>query len=132
MRRWFQRLRRRRRLEQDLAAELEAHLDMQAEMNRATGMSAVEAAVAARRAFGHIQSIKEACRDQRHLGWIEDAWHDLRRAARSLRRAPGFVAGTLAVVGVIHPLIAALLMPASSLTVLANSLRSRAFKGTTS
>lgn len=97
MRRWFQRLRRRRRLEQDLAAELEAHLDMRAEMNRATGMSAVEAAVAARRAFGHIQSIKEACRDQRHLGWIEDAWHDLRRAARSLRRAPGFVAGTLAI-----------------------------------
>jgi Cu2+-exporting ATPase len=36
--------------------------------------------------------------------------------------------GCLAVVGLIHPLIAALLMPASSLTVLANSLRSRAFR----
>ena len=34
----------------------------------------------------------------------------------------------LAVAGVIHPLIAALLMPLSSLTVLANSLRSRAFR----
>jgi Cu2+-exporting ATPase len=37
--------------------------------------------------------------------------------------------GALAVAGVIHPLIAALLMPASSLTVLASSLRSRAFRG---
>lgn len=38
-------------------------------------------------------------------------------------------AGTLAVTGVIHPLIAALVMPLSSLTVLASSLRSRAFRG---
>lgn len=38
-------------------------------------------------------------------------------------------AGVLAVAGVIHPLIAALVMPLSSLTVLASSLRSRAFRG---
>jgi Cu2+-exporting ATPase len=49
---------------------------------------------------------------------------------RSLRisLAYNIVAGSLAVAGVIHPLIAALLMPASSLTVLASSLRSRAFR----
>lgn len=38
-------------------------------------------------------------------------------------------AGTLAVTGIIHPLIAAIVMPLSSLTVLASSLRSRAFRG---
>ena len=43
--------------------------------------------------------------------------------------AYNIIAGALAVAGVIHPLIAALLMPASSLTVLASSLRSRAFRG---
>lgn len=37
-------------------------------------------------------------------------------------------AGVLAVSGVIHPLLAALVMPLSSLTVLASSLRSRAFR----
>ncbi len=37
-------------------------------------------------------------------------------------------AGALAVSGVIHPLIAAVVMPLSSLTVLASSLRSRAFR----
>jgi P-type Cu2+ transporter len=50
---------------------------------------------------------------------------------RSLRfsLAYNITAGALAVAGVIHPLIAALLMPASSLTVLVSSLRSRAFRG---
>ena len=38
-------------------------------------------------------------------------------------------AGTLAMTGAIHPLIAALVMPLSSLTVLASSLRSTAFRG---
>ncbi len=41
--------------------------------------------------------------------------------------AYNLVAGTLAAAGVIHPLIAAAVMPVSSLTVLASSLRSRAF-----
>jgi P-type Cu2+ transporter len=53
--------------------------------------------------------------------------HTIRRSLK-LSLAYNVVAGTLAVLGVIHPLIAALLMPASSLTVLANSLRSRAFR----
>jgi Cu2+-exporting ATPase len=42
--------------------------------------------------------------------------------------AYNLVAGALAVSGVIHPLIAALVMPLSSLTVLASSLRSKAFR----
>lgn len=37
-------------------------------------------------------------------------------------------AGALAIAGVIHPLVAAAVMPLSSLTVLASSLRSRAFR----
>jgi len=43
--------------------------------------------------------------------------------------AYNLLAGALAVTGLIHPLIAALVMPLSSLTVLASSLRSRAFRG---
>jgi Cu2+-exporting ATPase len=42
--------------------------------------------------------------------------------------AYNLVAGALAVAGLIHPLIAAAVMPLSSLTVLASSLRSRAFR----
>jgi Cu2+-exporting ATPase len=47
----------------------------------------------------------------------------------SLSLAYNLTAGALAVCGLIHPLIAALLMPVSSLSVLASSLRSRAFRG---
>ena len=42
--------------------------------------------------------------------------------------AYNLVAGALAVSGLIHPLIAAAVMPLSSLTVLASSLRSKAFR----
>ena len=52
--------------------------------------------------------------------------HTIRRSLR-FSLAYNIIAGALAVAGVIHPLVAAALMPASSLTVLASSLRSRAF-----
>jgi Cu2+-exporting ATPase len=54
----------------------------------------------------------------------------LRTIRRSLKISLGYnlLAGTLAVTGIIHPLIGALLMPLSSLSVLASSLRSRAFR----
>ncbi len=61
----------------------------------------------------------------------EGAIATLQTIRRSLRISLTYnlTVGILAIAGVIHPLIAALLMPASSLTVLANSLRSRAFHG---
>jgi Cu2+-exporting ATPase len=64
---------------------------------------------------------------------IADGAHEtLRTIRRSLRFSLAYntTAGLLAVTGLIHPLIGALLMPLSSLTVLASSLRSRAFRGT--
>jgi hypothetical protein len=42
--------------------------------------------------------------------------------------AYNLIAGALAITGLIHPLIAAAVMPLSSLTVLASSLRSKAFR----
>ncbi len=61
---------------------------------------------------------------------VRGARATLRTIRRSLKisLAYNLLAGTLAVTGVIHPLIAAALMPLSSLTVLASSLRSRAFR----
>ncbi|HEY5944891.1 MAG TPA: heavy metal translocating P-type ATPase [Kofleriaceae bacterium] len=50
------------------------------------------------------------------------------RRSLKLSLAYNIVAGSLAVAGIIHPLIAALLMPASSLSVLVSSLRSGAFR----
>jgi P-type Cu2+ transporter len=65
---------------------------------------------------------------------IADCARGARATLATIRRnlkfslAYNLVAGTLAVTGLIHPLIAAAAMPLSSLTVLASSLRSKAFR----
>lgn len=65
---------------------------------------------------------------------VADTAAGARATLATIRRNLGFslaynlIAGGLAVSGLIHPLIAAAVMPLSSLTVLASSLRSRAFR----
>jgi len=76
MMRWVDRLRlfvpsliRRPRLEQELDAELQFHLEQQIQENLA-GMSAEEAPYAARRTIGDLAQMKEECRDMRHMNLI--------------------------------------------------------------
>lgn len=65
---------------------------------------------------------------------IADAADGARATLSTIKRslklslAYNLAAGSLAVAGIIHPLIAAVVMPVSSLTVLASSLRSGAFR----
>src|SRR6202011_5042499 len=54
------------------------------------GMTADEARLAARRAYGGVAQAKELHRDERSLLWLEQAWEDLRHAVRSLAKSPGF------------------------------------------
>lgn len=81
---------RRQQLDAEMAEELRAHLELQAERNRAEGMSPDEARYAARRQFGGVEQVKEMAREQRSwVGW-EQTWQDLRYAANALRRTPAF------------------------------------------
>ena len=50
------------------------------------GMTADEARVAARRAFGGVEQMKDRHRDARSFVWLDDARRDVRHAARLLRR----------------------------------------------
>jgi hypothetical protein len=70
--------------------EMRAHLARETEQNIARGMAPDQARCAARRAFGGLEQIKERERDARGLPWLEDSLRDLRHAARSLGRNPGF------------------------------------------
>src|SRR6266702_4095088 len=83
---------RRRRLEDDLDAELRSHLEMAVELNVRKGMAPEDARGEARRSFGGVEQTKENYRDQRGLPMIETTLQDLRFGFRMLRRSPGFSA----------------------------------------
>jgi len=68
---------------------MRAHIELRTQENIAAGMSADEARYTARRQFGWAGSIKETCRDQRGINWIEQMIHDLRYGARMLRKNSG-------------------------------------------
>jgi predicted permease len=78
------------RAEDDLAREVNSHLGLLEEKFHAEGMSADDARLAARRAFGGVDQAKEHQRDARSLRWLDDLQRDARYALRSLRRSPAF------------------------------------------
>jgi putative ABC transport system permease protein len=85
----------RDKLERELAEELSFHLEMEAADRTARGLSPEEARRAAALDFGGVERIKEDCRDQYGLRWLETVALDLRHAARGLRRSPGFTIAAL-------------------------------------
>ncbi len=90
----------RRRLEREMAAEMQAHLDELAERNVAAGMAPEEARYAARRAFGGVEQIKERAREVRRWRWAEELAQDVRFGLRGLCRTPGFTVAALMIVAI--------------------------------
>ncbi len=87
---------RRGKLEAEMSEEMQLHLEMLEERNRAAGMGEEEARFAARRELGGVEQVKEICREQRGWAAVENVIRDVRFAARSLRRAPLFSAAVIA------------------------------------
>src|SRR6266568_5227562 len=87
---WIKALWHRRELDRQLDREMQFHIDQQTEDLIAAGVSREEARRRAMRAFGGPDLIKEQCRDESGVRWIEDLWQDLAYGARLLRRSPMF------------------------------------------
>src|ERR1051326_7350674 len=81
---------RKRDLDADMEAEMRSHIEMRTQENVHAGMDPKEARYAALRKFGWLESIKEDCREQRGIKWLENIAQDFRFAARQLRKNPGF------------------------------------------
>src|SRR6266545_631774 len=86
----FRALFQKEKLDARMDDEMRSHSEMQTQENIEAGMEPDEARYAALRQFGWVESIKETCRDQRGVSWIENLGQDIRYGARMLRKNPAF------------------------------------------
>ena len=87
---WLRSLFRWAQADQELDDELRDHLERKTEEYVAQGITQEEAYRRARLDLGGIEQTKEKCRDARRVNWMQDTMQDLRYAARTLARNPGF------------------------------------------
>jgi putative ABC transport system permease protein len=89
---WLKQLFSRRRLYNDLFAEMQQHLEEKIEELVAGGMPRREAGAAARRAFGNLTLIEHDSRSVWRWSSVEQLFANIRLGLRILRKNPGFAA----------------------------------------
>jgi len=88
-----------RRIDAELAEEVESHRRMRQQALEARGVSADDARFASRRALGNTTLAREDARGVWLAPWLESVWQDASYALRTLGRQPLFAlvaAGALA------------------------------------
>lgn len=90
MKRIWQTLFRRSRVNADLTEEIESHIAMRASLEQQSGLSASDAEAAARRKFGNTTLVLEDTRGFHLVPLLESILQDLGHAFRQLHRNPSF------------------------------------------
>jgi predicted permease len=80
----------RSRRRDEIAAELQSHIELEEAELRASGLPPDEARRLARLKFGSITSAQEQTLAVGRWLWLEAVWHDLRYGGRLMRRSPAF------------------------------------------
>ena len=86
---------RKQEAESELNDEIQFHLQSLAEQYIAQGMKPEAARRAALHELGHVEAVKEECREMRKVNFVENVLQDVHFGLRMLRRNPGF--STLAI-----------------------------------
>jgi putative ABC transport system permease protein len=76
----------------DFSAEIDAHIELEAERLRQEGLTEAEAAVAARRKFGNVTRAEERFYESGRWLWWDHLTQDIRFSLRNLANAPAFTA----------------------------------------
>ncbi len=87
----------RRRRDDRLTEEIDTHLELLEAEQIARGLSPEDARLAARRAFGGVEPMKETYRDHGGIPVLDTLLQDFRFAGRLLWRDPAFAASAVAV-----------------------------------
>src|SRR5579864_5984549 len=82
----------RSRIESEMSAELQFHMESYAEDLIKKGISPEEALRRARMEFGSLEAKKEECRESLGLRFLDELRGDLRYTLRLMKQSPGFTA----------------------------------------
>src|SRR5262245_38410606 len=81
---------RKEEMDEQLNAEVRAHVEMATEANTAKGMSPDAARQAALREFGNVPAAEQRAREERGWLWLEQFRQDMGFALRGLAKSPAY------------------------------------------